>query len=226
MSSDRATAPAGPVTVVAGWPAMSHVVAVSGGVLALAAGLSVHMAALAGIERFVSDFPPVPDVIHARLPYVDFGAPGEMAYGLFMVCVLTRLVRRQSDTLPTVLALLGLFYALRGVFLFLLPIGIPPTAPPLGDRFVLWPFPGHAYFPGGHTGMMTVLSLSVRDRVWRRALIVATIVFAIGTLLSRTHYAADAFGGALLGYGITLWGRRRFGVRAGGVRDAGHERLA
>jgi membrane-associated phospholipid phosphatase len=105
------------------------------------------------------------------------------------------------------------FYGLRGVFLFVLPLGMPPTAPPLESRFVLWPFPGHAYFPGGHTGMMTVLSLSVISRSWRRAFLVATFAFAFGTLLSRTHYTGDALGGWCIGYAIVLWGRRHVVMR-------------
>jgi len=186
------------------------------GVLALVAGLTVHMTALASVDQLVRDFPAVPDLLHEQLPYIEFGPPGEMAYGLFMVVMTLVLFRTQRRTVPVILLMLGAFYALRGVFLFLLPIGSPPTAPPLDERFVLWPFAGHAYFPGGHTGMMTVLSLSVVSPPWRRAFLAMTFVFAFGTLLARTHYAADALGGWLAGYTIVLWGRRRFGALAGG----------
>src|SRR5262245_49566095 len=41
----------------------------SGGVLALVAGLGIHMGSLAWIGRLVPEFPPVPDVLHAHLPY-------------------------------------------------------------------------------------------------------------------------------------------------------------
>lgn len=184
------------------------------GVLALVGGLGVHMGALTLVERFVPAFPPVPDVVHAHLPYVDFGWPGELVYAAFLVAVAVTLLRDPRRPLPAVLAMLGLFYAVRGVFLFLLPIGIPPTAPPLDARFVLWPFADHAYFPGGHTGMMTVLSLSVASRAWRRAFLAVTFAFAVGTLLARTHYAADAFGGWLVGYTVVLWSRRHLVVRA------------
>ena len=184
------------------------------GFLALAAGLGIHMGALALIEKFVRVFPPLPDVVHAHLPYVDFGWPGEIVYAAFLVTATAVLFRTQKHSVPAILAMLGVFYAVRGVFLFLMPIGLPPTAPPLASRFVFWPFPGHAYFPGGHTGMMTVLSLSVVSRPWRRALLAITFAFAIGTLLARTHYAADAFGGWLVAYCIVLWGRRHFSLHA------------
>lgn len=185
------------------------------GTFALVLGLAVYMAALAWVDALVRHFPSVPDVVHERLPYVDFGAPGEWAYATFMLVMAWVLFRRQPRTVPVIFTLLGVFYAMRGLFLFLLPIGSPPTAPGLDERFVFWPFADHAYFPGGHTGMMTVLSLSVARRRWRRAFLAATFVFALGTMIARTHYTADAFGGWLLGYGIVLWGRGRFGSLSG-----------
>jgi len=183
------------------------------GFLMLVGGLALHMASLAGIEQFVHTFPSVPDVLHANLPYVDFGLPGELVYAAFLVTITAVLLKRQPRTVAGILFLLGVFYGLRGVFLFVLPLGMPPTAPPIESRFVLWPFPGHAYFPGGHTGMMTVLSFSVVSRSWRRAFLVATFVFAFGTLLSRTHYTGDALGGWCIGYAIVLWGRRHVVMR-------------
>jgi hypothetical protein len=190
---------------------------VGDGLLVLAAGLAVHMASLAWIGTLVLEFPAVPDVLHARLPYVDFGVPGELVYVAFIVAMATVLRRKQPRTVPVILAALGIFYGIRGIFLFLLPIGLPPTAPPLSERFVFWPFAEHAFFPGGHTGMMTVLSLSVVSTKWRRAFIAVTVAFALGTLLARTHYSADAFGGWLVGYAVVLWTRRRFGPLAGGA---------
>ena len=173
-----------------------------------AAGVAVHMACLALVERFVDVYPSVPDVIQSRLPYVDFGVPGELFFLGFVAVLVAVLLRKQIRSVPSVLILLGVFYAMRGVFLFLLPIGSPPTAPALADRFVLYPYAGHAYFPGGHTGMMTICSLAIHDRRWRRALLALTVVFALGTIVSRTHYTADALGGWLLGYAIMSWGRR------------------
>lgn len=194
--------------------------ALTRGIVVFLVGVAFHMGALATIETFVQTFPSVPDVIHASLPYVDFGAPGEMAFGLFLVSIAFVLIRRQPRSVPSVLTLLGVFYAMRGVFLFLLPIGVPPTAPAVASRFVLWPFAGHAYFPGGHAGMMTLVSLSLRDERLRRAFFVFTLVFAAGTLLARTHYSADALGGVLLGYGVLLWGRRRRILRNVPVRPS------
>ena len=184
------------------------------GLLALIAGLALHCGALVLIERFTSNFPSVTDALLARLPYVDFGVPGELCYAVFLATVATVLFRSQGATVPVILTRLGLFYAARGVFLFLLPIGSPVGAPALESRFVFYPWANHGYFPGGHAGMMTILCLAVEDVRWRRGLLAFTAVFAFGTLLARTHYTADVIGGALLGYGITAWSRRALGVRS------------
>src|SRR5262249_40571554 len=182
------------------------------GVLVFALGLVAHNLSLTWIERLTSHFPSVPDVLMARLPYVAFGLPGELYFLAFLTTVTTVLVRTQPRTIAAVLTKLGMFYAFRGLFLFFLPIGAPPDAPALENRFVLYPWANHAYFPGGHVGLMTILSLSVQDRRWRRGLLLATALFACGTLLARTHYTGDALGGWLLAYAIISWGRRHLPI--------------
>jgi len=173
------------------------------------AGLGVSLGSLKLSERLVPWFPSVPDVIQARLPYIDFGVPAELAFLAFLVTTATLLIARQPRGVPSVICLVGVFYAIRGVFLFLLPIGSPPTAPAALDRFVLYPYPEHAYFPGGHAGLMTILSLCVEDPRWRRVLLVVTMVFAIGSVMARAHYTADVLAGGALGYALVDWGKGR-----------------
>jgi hypothetical protein len=172
-----------------------------------AAGLAVNLASLKLIERLVHSFPSVTDVIQAQLPYIDFGLPGEFVFIAFLITSATLLITRQRRSFPSVLCLVGVFYAIRGVFLFLLPIGSPPTAPAVLHRFVLYPYPSHAYFPGGHAGLMTILSLSVVNLRWRRALMAVTVAFAFGSVMARDHYIADVLAGGALGYALVSWGR-------------------
>jgi membrane-associated phospholipid phosphatase len=151
----------------------------------------------------------VPDVIQARLPYVDFGLPGELVFFAFLITCATLLFTRQRARSPRCSAWWVRFYAIRGVFLLLLPIGTPPTAPPDIHRSRSNPYADHAYFPGGHAGLMTILSLSMADRRWRRALLAVAIVFAIGSVMARYHYTADVLAGGALGYALVSWGRAR-----------------
>jgi len=186
--------------------------------LALAVGLAggaVSMGGLRLADRLVPWFPSVPDVIQARLPYFDFGVAGELVFIAFLVTSATLLITRQRRSLPSVICLVGAFYAIRGVFLFLLPIGSPPTAPALSARFVLYPYANHAYFPGGHAGLMTILSLIVEDPLWRRSLLAVTIVFALGSVMARVHYTADVIAGGAVGYALVSWGRGRLAHLSG-----------
>jgi membrane-associated phospholipid phosphatase len=180
----------------------------------VAAGLVVNLVGLRLSDQLVPWFPSVPDIIQARLPYVDFGVPGELVFIAFFVTSVTLLITRQPSSIATVLCLIGVFYAIRGVFMFLLPIGSPPTAPPGLHRFLLYPYASHAYFPGGHAGLMTILSLSMQDLRWRRVLLVVTVVFGLGSVMARAHYTADVIAGGALGYALVAWGRTHLAPRA------------
>lgn len=167
------------------------------------------MAALAIAERTAGVFPRVPDVLVDRLPLVHFGVWGELAFFAFILVFATVLLRRRWHELPKFLALIGLYYALRGSFLLLVPIGAPLGAALPVDRFTLYPYAAHAFFPGGHFGLMVLLTLwlpTARFRVW---FVAATLAFGVGTLLAKTHYSADLLGGALLAYAVYVWGERR-----------------
>ena len=182
--------------------------------LAAAGGAIIHMSALALIERYVSIFPSVPDIAGASLPYVNFGLAGELTFVAILAAAILVLVVRQPRTLTGILTMIGLFYAIRGVFLFVLPIGAPPTAALLANRLAIYPFSSHSYFPGGHAGLMTILSLSMTSKRWRAIFFAATALFALGTVIARTHYVADILGGGLVGYAVFCWVRSHFDLGA------------
>ena len=168
-------------------------------------------------DHLVPWFPSVPDVIQARLPYMNFGVTGELVFMAFVLASATLLITRQRRGLPAVLCLVGVFYAIRGVFMFLLPIGSPPTAPAVSERFVLYPYANHGYFPGGHAGLMTILSLTVEDQLWRRSLLAVAVVFALGSVMARAHYTADVIAGGALGWALVYWGRNHIAHHSSNV---------
>jgi membrane-associated phospholipid phosphatase len=190
--------------------------------LAVAGGAGIHMAALWLIEHYVRTYPSVPDVAESILPYVNFGIGGELCFAAILISATLVLAIRQPRTLPGILAMIGSYYAIRGLFLFALPIGAPPTAPMMEARFVLYPFAGHAYFPGGHAGLMTILGMSMTTRLRRVIFLAITAVFAFGTVIARTHYVADVLGGALIGYAVFSWMRSNFDI---GTATAGPARV-
>lgn len=169
------------------------------------AGITIHTLLQTSIDRLVTDFPSVPDVLLARLPYWDLYIIGEMVFWLYLALFAFVYFREHHD-LAHLLILIGLFYGIRGLFLFVLPLGPPADAPPLADHFTLYPYPDHAFFPGGHVGLLILFALQIDRRPLRMAFLAAAVVFGVGSLLSRAHYTADLLGGMLLAYAVAAWG--------------------
>lgn len=177
-------------------------------------GLAWQYGSLWLIERYVSRWPSVPDVWMDALPRYEFGLVGELwFFGLILLFAAPHFRENWRST-PRVLLALGLFYFLRGWFMFLFPIGAPAGAVSPDDRLNVWGFAEHAYFPGGHIGVLTVLALhAVRPWV-RRWLWAGLLVFGVGTVLSKNHYVMDSVAGMILAYAVTVWLERRFAQRS------------
>ncbi|MFA6511957.1 MAG: hypothetical protein WCV86_02450 [Patescibacteria group bacterium] len=171
-------------------------------------GVGLHMLALWVADTYVESFPGVTDIVMRQLPFIDLFGIGEILFLVLMVGFGVILLRDRWCDLGYILALLGIFYACRGVFLILLPIGPPLDAPEVAERFVLYPYAGHAFFPGGHVGIMFILTLLVRSRTLRISCTVAVLLFGLGSIITRAHYTADIAGGLLLAYAVWAFGER------------------
>lgn len=167
------------------------------------------MTALALADRWVNDFPAIDDVILRNLPKIELFGIGEIIFGLYIFCFAVLFFRQKNFDLPALLTALGIFYGLRGFFLLLLPIGPPIDAFGAAERLTIYPYASHAYFPGGHIGIMTIMALSLRDRRLKTAFIAAAALFGIGSMITRAHYSADLLGGIVLGYAVFVYLDRR-----------------
>jgi membrane-associated phospholipid phosphatase len=101
-------------------------------------------------------------------------------------------------------------YLIRGWFLFLYPIGAPLGAVGADQRISIWGHESHAFFPGGHIAILTIMAMFAPDRWVRCVLWGGLIIFGIGTMLAKTHYTMDSAGGILLGYALAVWVRQRW----------------
>lgn len=168
------------------------------GVLVL--GVAWHMAALAIVDRTVKTYPSVDDLLLRNLPRMNLFGIGEIFFFLFLAAFAVAFFSDPKRDLGRLLLALGFFYGIRGLFLLLLPIGPPLDALETADRFALYPYASHAFFPGGHIGIMLLMVAALSRRRIRAILLIVTLLFAFGSLLARAHYTADLLGGALLAY--------------------------
>lgn len=177
-------------------------------IVILLIGVGLHYAALIVVDTNIRSFPTVPDLLMDRLPRLDFPSWTE-AFFVFIVAAFAFIFfRRQWRQAPQLLATIGVYYACRAIFLFFLPIGSPLGALPPDSRLNIYGFAAHAYFPGGHIGLLFLMSFFLADRWPRRIMAVATVLFGLGTILAKTHYTADVFGGFLLAYAVWAWSQR------------------
>lgn len=168
-------------------------------ILAVPAGLLIHFWFLRLADR-ADAFPSIHDPILKFLPTLRLDVLGEIAFvGIVLIFCLYHFRQQSSRTMPLLFAI-GLLYAARGVFLWLLPIGAPPGAPT--DVLQIYPFPSHSYFPGGHVGLISLFGWMCQDRRWRWGFVVGAVLFGFGSMLAKAHYTADVLGGLLLSWAV------------------------
>jgi len=178
------------------------------GLLVALAGVGVHMVGLALIDRLTTNYPSIADPILARLPFVSLFGVGEVIFIALIAALTISFFRSRPQEVSYLLIMIGIYYALRGVFLFLMPIGSPLDAPPVDTRFHFYPYAGHAYFPGGHVGIMLLLAMMTINKPMRWVLIIAILIFGFGSMLTRAHYSGDILGGLMLGYVVYVFSER------------------
>lgn len=176
-------------------------------ILFLLCCLSFHWGALWFVDRAVAHYPTVPDLLMDRLPLMSFGVWGELLFvGLFLLFAIPHF-RFNWRATPRVMIQIGLVYFIRAWFLVFLPIGPPAGSIPASERLSIWGFANHAYFPGGHMGVLTAYALNIPVRRLRPLMWSLVIIFAIGTILNKNHYTADVLGGLLVGLAAIHWGK-------------------
>jgi membrane-associated phospholipid phosphatase len=145
-------------------------------------------------------YPQLADPVLSRLPTLNIDEVGEIGLALFLAVFLFHHFRRQPERTPLLFVSIGMLFAARGVFLWLMPIGAPPGAP--ADALQVYPYSDHSYFPSGHVGFISLCAWLCRERGWRWFFLTVALVFGLGTMLAKAHYTADLLGAFLLSHAV------------------------
>ena len=170
------------------------------GMLVAVAGLAVHQWLLRLTDVNVAFYPHLADPVLSKLPTLGIDRIGEFGLMAFIAVFSFYHFRRQPERTPLLLVAIGILYAFRGVFLWLMPIGAPQGAPP--DLPQVYPYANHSYFPSGHVGFISLCAWLCRDTRWRRFFLVVALVFGLGTMMAKAHYTADLLGALLLSHAV------------------------
>jgi hypothetical protein len=151
--------------------------------------------------------PVLSDLILDNIPLWDIG----YLYDVFSIVSLLVLIvyvihKRQYDSIPYFLLLIGIFQIVRGFFIVLTPFGNPAGFDGTG-----WPFNGFTdielgVYPSGHTGVAFIYFLLVKAKPYRYILLFSVLVIIISLFLSRGHYTIDILSGIFFAYAIKSYG--------------------
>lgn len=166
----------------------------------------LHIYTVAG-----ESLPVLSDLILENIPYVDV----DYLYDIFsivgMVIFAMYVVQYQKlGKLPYYLTLIGLFQAVRAIFIVLTPFGNPPMFD--GTESVFEGFSNYeiGVYPSGHTGVAYLYFLMARKANYRAALLLSFLVVVVALFLARGHYSIDILSGVFFAYAIKSFGERHF----------------
>ena len=116
------------------------------------------------------------------------------------IVLLYNVVLKEFDYLPYYISAFGVGYFLRGILIFLNPIG---GAHGNMDVYGLTTIMQHGMFPSGHTILVFVAYVLSRRSCQKKVqyfLLAMCFVEVISLVLSRGHYGIDIVGGFLVSY--------------------------
>jgi hypothetical protein len=184
------------------------------GLMSVLAGIGLNYASQAYLHNYMSEgktLPMLSDLILDNLPAYDLSLVYDTFILISIFLFLVYLVRKKDlNRIPKILLLIGFFYIVRGVFIVLTPFGNPPSfngSDPLFHGFANYEL---GVYPSGHAGLLFLLLLLVKDRVYKLFISFCLIVVIITLFISHSHYSIDIISGIFFAYAIRAYGESHF----------------
>jgi len=186
------------------------------GILAVIAGAGLNFASETYLHNYMSEgrtLPMLSDLILDNLPFYNVS----LIYDIFCLVpiflVLIYIVHKKDyNRIPMFLLMTGIFYIVRGVFIFLTPFGNPPMfngSDPLFHGFSNYEL---GVYPSGHAGNVFLLFLLVKDNSYKWLIFICLVIVVTALFLARGHYSIDILSGVFFSYAIRAFGEKHFSM--------------
>ncbi|MBI4347327.1 MAG: hypothetical protein HY553_10760 [Elusimicrobia bacterium] len=156
--------------------------------------------------------PPGVDPLLSALPSV--GGDWLLTWGwlLFNAAVIAYWAVARTPRLGYFLAMVGLWQAVRAVFIALTPFGPPPDIVPFYAGALSF-LRGRVFFDSelffsGHTGLPYLYALLAGAGAMYKGCLAVSVVMAAGVLLTRNHFPIDVLGAYFITYSTWSLGRK------------------
>jgi hypothetical protein len=186
------------------------------GLLSVFAGIGLNYASQAYLHNYMSEgktLPMLSDLILDNLPAIDVSLVYDIIILISILLVLVNIVHKKDyNRIPLFLLLSGFFYIVRGVFIVLTPFGNPPMfngSDPLFHGFANYEL---GVYPSGHAGLLFLLLLLVKDKIYKWLISICLIVVILALFLAHGHYSIDILSGIFFAYAIRAYGEKHFAM--------------
>lgn len=184
------------------------------GFFSVLAGIGLNIASQTYLHNYMSEgktLPMLSDLILDNLPVIDLSLVYDIVCLIPIFLMFIYIVhKKEYNRIPFILLMVGIFYLVRGVFIVLTPFGNPPMfggSDPLFNGFSKYEL---GVYPSGHAGNVFMLSLLVKDSVYKKIILICLTIVIIALLMSHGHYSIDIFSGIFFAYAIKAYGVKHF----------------
>lgn len=186
------------------------------GLIFVIAGLGLNVASQTYLHNYISQgkaLPMLSDLILDNLPVIDLSLIYDIVALIPIILAFVYVIHKKDyNRIPFFLLMIGIFYIVRGIFIVLTPFGNPPMfngSDPLFHGFANYEL---GVYPSGHAGVVFLLLLLVKDRIYKWIIGICLIVVILALFLAHGHYSIDILSGIFFSYAIRSFGEKHFAM--------------
>ena len=184
--------------------------------LSLLVGMGLNIASQTYLHNYISQgktLPMLSDLILDNLPVINVALIYDIVALIPIILAFVYMIHKKDyNRIPLFLLLIGTFYIVRGIFIVLTPFGNPPLfngSDPLFHGFANYEL---GVYPSGHAGVVFLLMLLVRDKVYKWIIGICLIIVILALFLAHGHYSIDILSGIFFSYAIRSYGEKHFAM--------------